>query len=455
MLNKEKLNANNVETAAHSDPQTNKTTKFGCRGGRLCPPANKQNGITLIALIITIIVMLILVGVTINVALNGNLFGKAETATRETEEKAILEEMLAMMEITDEGKFAYDTIIANMRTKHPEYTIAYSYPNATITGKLGTYNYIVSETEIRIGTGVVPPENEDFEKYIMGADKTGRPLIGETGIIDQSTFAFIDDPLTENVNETETLGVEVLATGHNEDITKEFIYAKYDNKAYKIICDETFKSEKLEMIYEPKGTEGQTTAEGWTILYDNGTTAEAVAPFTSDETLTLGSTLGNVDEAITSYNKAITLINDYVKAETTTYDTGKKITEYTQDGTTNGVRSVGSASETSDASDNKYRSDNLAKWNSAYNGVGKKGDILFEQDLVRMAYWGESSIGTSYWMASRVVDDNSVGVDFGVGWVYEDGNLDYDGLWGVNPSGNANGYSPYYAVRPIITIQNP
>ena len=42
MLNKEKLNANPVGVAAHSDPQTNKTTKFNCRGGRLCPPANKQ-----------------------------------------------------------------------------------------------------------------------------------------------------------------------------------------------------------------------------------------------------------------------------------------------------------------------------------------------------------------------------------------------------------------------------
>ena len=47
--------ANAVGVATHSDPQTNKTTKFNCRGGRLCPPANKQNGITLIALIITIV----------------------------------------------------------------------------------------------------------------------------------------------------------------------------------------------------------------------------------------------------------------------------------------------------------------------------------------------------------------------------------------------------------------
>jgi len=97
--------------------------------------------------------MLILVGVTINVALNGGLFSKAEQATKETEEKTILEEMLAMMEIKNNGQFDYETIISNMRAKHPEYTIVYSYPNATITGKLGTYNYIVSETEIKIKEG--------------------------------------------------------------------------------------------------------------------------------------------------------------------------------------------------------------------------------------------------------------------------------------------------------------
>jgi len=44
-----------------------------------------QKGITLIALIITIIVMLILVGVTINVALNGGLFQKADDAKNLTQ----------------------------------------------------------------------------------------------------------------------------------------------------------------------------------------------------------------------------------------------------------------------------------------------------------------------------------------------------------------------------------
>ena len=43
-----------------------------------------KNGITLIALIITIIVMLILVGVTVTVVINGGLFEKAKEAAKET-----------------------------------------------------------------------------------------------------------------------------------------------------------------------------------------------------------------------------------------------------------------------------------------------------------------------------------------------------------------------------------
>ena len=46
---------------------------------------HKQNGITLVALIITIIVMLILVGVSVTVALNGGLFTTAEGARSKTQ----------------------------------------------------------------------------------------------------------------------------------------------------------------------------------------------------------------------------------------------------------------------------------------------------------------------------------------------------------------------------------
>ena len=58
---------------------------------------NKENGITLIALIITIIVMLILVGVTINIALNGGLFQKAKIAADGTQKEVEREELIVAM----------------------------------------------------------------------------------------------------------------------------------------------------------------------------------------------------------------------------------------------------------------------------------------------------------------------------------------------------------------------
>ena len=48
----------------------------------------RQSGITLIALIITMILMLILVAVTISISLNGGLFEKAQTAAEQTQKTA-------------------------------------------------------------------------------------------------------------------------------------------------------------------------------------------------------------------------------------------------------------------------------------------------------------------------------------------------------------------------------
>lgn len=56
--------------------------------------AQNENGITLVALVITIIVMLILVGVTISVALKGDLFNIAKKSSVETR-GAIVEEKVA------------------------------------------------------------------------------------------------------------------------------------------------------------------------------------------------------------------------------------------------------------------------------------------------------------------------------------------------------------------------
>jgi len=65
--------------------------------------ARKENGITLVALIITIIVMLILVGVSVQVVINSNLIGTAEQAAQGTETK-YQDESLVGSKIEIDGK---------------------------------------------------------------------------------------------------------------------------------------------------------------------------------------------------------------------------------------------------------------------------------------------------------------------------------------------------------------
>ena len=47
----------------------------------------KQKGITLISLIITIIILVILAAITVNIAIDGNLFGKAKGAKQTTNDR--------------------------------------------------------------------------------------------------------------------------------------------------------------------------------------------------------------------------------------------------------------------------------------------------------------------------------------------------------------------------------
>ena len=71
--------------------------------------SKKNNGITLIALVITIIVMLILVAVTISMAINGGLFEKTGKAVGETENAVNKEQQLSNGGITIDGKY-YNSI---------------------------------------------------------------------------------------------------------------------------------------------------------------------------------------------------------------------------------------------------------------------------------------------------------------------------------------------------------
>lgn len=71
-----------------------------------CNPNKKryQNGITLIALVITIIVMLILVMVTINISTTGGIFDQAKEASNRTTKETEKEQLIAtVMGTLDNG----------------------------------------------------------------------------------------------------------------------------------------------------------------------------------------------------------------------------------------------------------------------------------------------------------------------------------------------------------------
>ena len=88
----------------------------------------KNQGITLIALVITIIVMLILVAVTITMAVNGGLFGYARNASVETKQRRDEELEIANIE---SGKSADELV--NYFTNRINFTICYLKTGGNIT----------------------------------------------------------------------------------------------------------------------------------------------------------------------------------------------------------------------------------------------------------------------------------------------------------------------------------
>lgn len=65
---------------------------------------NKNNGITLISLIITIIILIVLAGISISSIINGGLITKAQIA-RENAQKAEIEEKIELLKYEIETEF--------------------------------------------------------------------------------------------------------------------------------------------------------------------------------------------------------------------------------------------------------------------------------------------------------------------------------------------------------------
>ena len=385
----------------------------------------KNEGITLIALIITIIILIILTVVTINNVIGTDLIGFATKAV-ENYTDAEKEEESLMNDIMD------------------------------------------------IGKGLNETEDEDLYRYILGEEKKGRDMSEISNytknIADISTLKFQPD---EKMEIDISSKVSVLTTGVAEIYIEETpimnMYIKYENKAYRVKIKTENSGNKmlttsLTKVYEPRGKEGEkvqysydgtdTNKKQWTIIKDNQNgTVDIVSPDTLDE-LTLGETGSTssaeqneqINKTINDYNNAIEEIN-------------KKCNEIVTNKTNvTKVRSVGAEK---DNTSSYYTSDRITEWAttytylSNYNGKGKTGDTYYEDDLLRMCYYGVQSTNTPYWLSSRYVHDISKEVIFNVGYVNEDGMLYEYYKWGIDSVGGVYSLATSLGVRPVVTINYP
>ena len=209
-----------------------------------------QNGITLIALVITIIVMLILVGVTISMAVNGGLFDYAGKAVGETKNVLNAEQELANGKIQVDGKW-YASI--NDYLKGKELLFSYEETEKDANGMLTANATYVSGDYI----AVIP-------KGFKVSEVEGETSI-ETGLVikDENGNEFVWIPVTEDLGSsysysslldcsepeelTSTWAPSTLATKPKYD-SQEILDELYGTNYYTFSEDFKYFEEYAEMV---------------------------------------------------------------------------------------------------------------------------------------------------------------------------------------------------------------
>ena len=163
-----------------------------------------NNGITLVALIITIIVMLILVGVTINLALNGGIFQKAKNASVQTQKEVEREQLINAMTggYNNNGSF----VMGSVSDKLPQ---GAKWCRETDTSFSDTPSDILPSDD---GDWVITENNNKFF-----VDKYGRVLdekpTSQKDLDKQELISIIAKNTTDNVPDGEKIIEELTDTG--------------------------------------------------------------------------------------------------------------------------------------------------------------------------------------------------------------------------------------------------
>ncbi len=241
----------------------------------------KSNGITLIALIITIIVMLILVGVTITVALNGGLFTTAKSAATNTIIEAEKEQLLSAVVATmgDDGKVNFTKLDNNLPTSE------WTGTNGTYTSPKGNKYTVSADGTIEYGNGGQTPDNPEAKieakvAWVKANYQDALNEAAEKGQTTTGTSAITDIAIGTDGNIVNLNLWNYLLMGDEDGIAlaeyaSEANFSGYDGYAYKgtvttegkiegtipqIICMQDGKSLEVKTISKLKSEIEITTA---------------------------------------------------------------------------------------------------------------------------------------------------------------------------------------------------
>ena len=345
----------------------------------------EQKAITLIALVITIVVLLILAGVTIATLTGDNeILTQAGNAKEQTEKADIIER--AKIEIVG----------------------------------------VQSENN-----GELP--KEDLDRILKSYDKDGTIRIDDEGnryIVTSKNYKILASDIWSK--ETPVIVAEkVLKTDSTATETKDKSpYVLYNN----ILCRVLYNDDTHGIQIISADNVGNVTLGSGDKLVGN-------ADFEYDGSATIND---NFKLAATSYNKAVTTLNN--KAKTYKNSTALDARCLGSDPVpTNGV----------------FAEDVAGNWSSSiyeyltrygWNDKFKTSDTKYTEDVAKLKSLG-LNISTGYtWLASRSVSSSSRGTSFRVRYVTSRGTTSDTGLCYVSSGGSVNSYSPSNAFRPVFLL---
>ena len=368
---------------------------------------SKNKGITLIALIITIIILLILVGVSINLAIKGDLFGSAEKAVSGTNDKVAQEqtrvdELMGELEKVEAQNAVHNWQYTDSTRAKIRCTCARckAFNDGDSTGRTLSIGQQIGETESKTGSTSITSAKSGYDSdqtLALNAEETKWVVFG------------YEDKDNDGLNE-----VLLLTTEHP---TTNKIYFKgaaaYNNAVDEVnrMCKELYGTNARGMTIEDVNRAlGYTPAGGMYYLNDTYNTTSNLTTKLKD--------LGDMWTAIKNNNNNVT---DY---------SGK----YYDPSHPKGINDNG-------ATLGEYVLDGY--WYDV-------DDVSSNTSIVAKAMiFGSSETNYGYWLASRGVIAYSDYASFVPGRVFGGVAGSYGGSFSSN--GVAEGDGGYY-LRPLVSL---